>query len=233
MSQPEIDPAPSLPPPALRVRPGGPGRKSPFLLAKPAARHPRLRLRRRHAQRGPRTVGDGGRPTAAGAGAGRVPAPRGAGARAGPGGCSGSWWRSRGGCGSAHSVFCRGCGRRSRTRWGGRHALYLFMRLPWGHRHLRRLPRLALRGLAGAAVRREGPRQRRPGSGAGAAAALRGAGAADRRAGVRPGGRWWTPPPPTCGVSSGTCTTGPRPGWSPLAMDLGMAKEKLLGGPSR
>lgn len=28
-------------------------------------------------------------------------------------------------------------------------------------------------------------------------------------------GRWSTPPPPTCGESSGTCTTAPRPGWWP------------------
>jgi hypothetical protein len=33
----------------------------------------------------------------------------------------------------------------------------------------------------------------------------------------RPVGTPRTPPPPNCGGSSGTCTTGPRPGWSPWA----------------
>jgi hypothetical protein len=30
----------------------------------------------------------------------------------------------------------------------------------------------------------------------------------------RPAATPWTPPPPNCGGSSGTCMTGPRPGWS-------------------
>ncbi len=68
-----------------------------------------------------------------------------------------------------------------------RHALFAFVRLPVGRSHLHGRLRVALRGVAGAALGGALAVERGPGDGARTALPVRRTGAADRRAGVGPG----------------------------------------------